>query len=75
MAPAIHRQQTEAALVGFHRLGSTPNQVVHCGTRRIATAGDLRKRPVAPQIELEDIALLLRQQRRITLEQLYLALS
>ena len=71
----IGRQETEAALVGFHRLPCPPHQVVYGRARRIATARNLGKRPVAPQVQLEHLALLLRQERRVALEQLDLALA
>jgi len=74
-ALTICGQKAKATLVGFHRLPCPPHQVVHRRARGIAAARDLRKRPVAPQVKLEHLALLPRQERRVALEQLDLALA
>ena len=74
-ALTIRRQKTESALVGFHRLPCPAHQVVHSRARGVAAPRNLRKRPVAPQVQLEHLALLPRQERRVALEQLDLALA
>src|SRR4030088_3268426 len=68
-------QQPQPVLVALHRLRGAMDHVVHGRTRGLAAARDLGERPVAPQGELQHLALLLGEEGRVAFEELDLALS
>src|SRR5438552_16133310 len=48
-------------------MGRATQEVVHGGARGALVGGDLGERPVAPQVEVEHLALVLRQKRPVAL--------
>ncbi len=60
-------QEAKTPLVLLHRRRRTADDVVDRGARRALVIGDLRERPIAAQVEVNDLSLVVCEQRSVAL--------